>query len=786
MKRCLKILIAVLSLTLLFIFSVDAENNIIKEIEISNFTELKNALENQNDNGRLTLVLQNDISEDSSASVVFDVQYPNDLTIDLNGYNLSVASKLSSVLFRLSSAVNFSVINSESEESEINFNTSSNEISYMFLFENKSAKCSFYGDVAVNMNTSSAYIEVGGEYSYIFCCEFLDSLILNGTKVTSYAYNPVIISAVNSGLNMSDLSILGNAVLYNGSFSRTSPTVEIDSSVIETINFKTMNIINEYTVNTVSLNDIANNSKPIAYFENLAASDFSTFSFGNISSNMVFGNGYIYKNVTVKGDIALVFNCNHDESVAKVFCSLGHIMVCKNCGEYIGIEAHNEKVLVPATAASCTTDGLSESRVCSNENCGYEICASQVLKATGHSAVTDEATSATCTKSGLTKGSHCAACGEVLLQQKTISALGHIVDEETITETSATCTSKGTKMGCCSRCKATITTKTNALGHNFTQKVIDDAHLVYAPTYTYGGEYYYDCTRCSAKSSNTFIADNKLTLGTTNKLTATQTTNSIKLSWSKVKDATGYRVYQKVDGAWKKIASTTAVTYNVTNLKAGTKYYFYVIAYIKENGKTIWSTGKTNITTATQPETPAKTSATQSVSTVKLSWSASSGATGYRVYKYNSNTKKYEAIAWVKGATTYKISKLNSGTVYYFKIKPYIKLSNGEFVWGSFTNKIQTATKPSVPKLSVKSLSKGSAILSWTNVSGESGYQVYYCKTKNGTYKKLETYAANTTLKKLTSLESGKTYYFKVRAYKKVAGTTIYGGFSDVKSVKIK
>jgi hypothetical protein len=40
-----------------------------------------------------------------------------------------------------------------------------------------------------------------------------------------------------------------------------------------------------------------------------------------------------------------------------------------------------------------------------------------------------------------------------------------------------------------------------------------------------------------------------------------------------------------------------------------------------------------------------------------------------------------------------------------------------------------------------------------------------------------------TTIK---GLKSGKTYYFKVRAYKKTADGTILGSFSTVKSAKIK
>lgn len=70
--------------------------------------------------------------------------------------------------------------------------------------------------------------------------------------------------------------------------------------------------------------------------------------------------------------------------------------------------------------------------------------------------------------------------------------------------------------------------------------------------------------------------------------------------------------------------------------------------------------------------------------------------------------------------------------------------------------------------------------LSWRNVKGASGYQIYRSASKNGKYKKVKTTKAKSwTNQKLTT---GKTYYYKVRAYKK-SEKTIYGAFS--KTIKV-
>jgi hypothetical protein len=84
----------------------------------------------------------------------------------------------------------------------------------------------------------------------------------------------------------------------------------------------------------------------------------------------------------------------------------------------------------------------------------------------------------------------------------------------------------------------------------------------------------------------------------------------------------------------------------------------------------------------------------------------------------------------------------------------------------------------------VATAGKNDVSLKWNSVKGADGYEVYFGEKENGKYRKL----ANTekTNFKKTKLVSGKKYYFKVRAYKKTAGGTVYGSFSNVKSTKIK
>jgi len=82
-----------------------------------------------------------------------------------------------------------------------------------------------------------------------------------------------------------------------------------------------------------------------------------------------------------------------------------------------------------------------------------------------------------------------------------------------------------------------------------------------------------------------------------------------------------------------------------------------------------------------KPRATKEIKATPYKKTVKLSWTKVTGADGYRVYKYNSETKEFEKIATVKKGTTYKVKDLKSKRTYKFKVRAYTK-DDGETIWG--------------------------------------------------------------------------------------------------------
>ena len=127
------------------------------------------------------------------------------------------------------------------------------------------------------------------------------------------------------------------------------------------------------------------------------------------------------------------------------------------------------------TAPTCTKAGV-KTFTCAT--CGETR--TEDIKATGHALVVDEAVAPTCTETGLTEGSHCSVCNEVIKAQEEVLALGHTWDDGVIT-TAPTCTKTGIKTFTCTTCGEIRTEDIKATGHTV---VVDEA---VAPTCTESG-----------------------------------------------------------------------------------------------------------------------------------------------------------------------------------------------------------------------------------------------------------------------------------------------------------
>lgn len=77
------------------------------------------------------------------------------------------------------------------------------------------------------------------------------------------------------------------------------------------------------------------------------------------------------------------------------------------------------------------------------------------------------------------------------------------------------------------------------------------------------------------------------------------------------------------------------------------------------------------------------------------------------------------------------------------------------------------------------------ATIKWKKVSNATSYQIYRATTKDGTYTKVATVSSSKLSYTNKSLTKKKTYYYKVRALRKMNSVTSYSNYSSIKSIKI-
>ena len=100
------------------------------------------------------------------------------------------------------------------------------------------------------------------------------------------------------------------------------------------------------------------------------------------------------------------------------------------------------------------------------------------------------------------------------------------------------------------------------------------------------------------------------------------------------------------------------------------------------------------------------------------------------------------------------------------------------------TDKTSSLAKQTVK---LKAFGKGKLKVSWKKDKNASGYEITYSTKKSFKNKKtVVVKSKKTTSKVIKKLKSKKTYYVKVRSYKKSGKTKVYGSYSKVKSLRSK
>lgn len=149
--------------------------------------------------------------------------------------------------------------------------------------------------------------------------------------------------------------------------------------------------------------------------------------------------------------------------------------------------------------------------------------------------------------------------------------------------------------------------------------------------------------------------------------------------------------------------------------------------------------------------------------------------------RYNSTASYDGAYDFWQYTSTGRVSGISGNVdMNYWYIKPG---SSTMFGTGSSAS-VQVAA-PATPSLSGKASSYDKVKLSWKKVSGASGYALYRYDSSKKEYVRIKTIGSGSTVSYTdTGRSMGKTYQYKLRAYKKASGQTVYSTSSKAVSVK--
>ena len=287
---------------------------------------------------------------------------------------------------------------------------------------------------------------------------------------------------------------------------------------------------------------------------------------------------------------------------------------------------------------------------------------------------------------------------------------------------------------------------------------------------TNGTTYYYEVAAVNGAGTSSVSAEVSGTPaappGTPTGLTATAGNAQVSLSWSASSGATSYSVYRGTTsgGETLLVSGVTSTSYVNTGLTNGTTYYYKVAAV--DSAGTSAESSEVSATPAGPPSTPTGLAATAGNAQVSLTWTTSSGATSYNVYR--STTSGGEGTTPIaSGVTTasYTNTGLTNATTYYYKVAAVDSVGTS-----AQSSEVSSTPNnfPAVPTGLTATAGNTQVSLSWSTSSGATSYNVYRGTTSGGESATPIATGLTSTTYTNTGLTNTTTYYYKVAAVNSV------------------
>lgn len=271
------------------------------------------------------------------------------------------------------------------------------------------------------------------------------------------------------------------------------------------------------------------------------------------------------------------------------------------------------------------------------------------------------------------------------------------------------------------------------------------------------------------------------------KLTNTQSIgyNTIQVNWNQVDGATGYTLYRKTTGKYKKLLDITGKTRTACQDQTavtGVKYTYTVRAFCKKGDVIKYSNCGDAITGTAYPAQVVPVAVKSlNYNSTEVMWKTVEGASGYKIYHKKATDKSYKLLGTALGKNNVRCIDSNTecGVDYCYTIKAFRTQGESDY-YGPNSRVIKGKSIPSAPVVKVSNLSYDSLNISWNKVNGADGYRIYYKNSNDTKWSRLTTFDnGDLTSFFQSSLTTGKKYTYTVRAYHKVDNSKCWGAYDN-------
>lgn len=208
-------------------------------------------------------------------------------------------------------------------------------------------------------------------------------------------------------------------------------------------------------------------------------------------------------------------------------------------------------------------------------------------------------------------------------------------------------------------------------------------------------------------------------------LTATDGVSSgpVALNWTAGLRATSYRVYRNTlnnSGTATLLGEVSVTNFNDSTAAPFVTYYYWASS-VNSTGASNYSGSDSGFRTLAAPGGLSASDGTSGVH-VALSWQASPGASGYRVYRHSSNSFGDSAMIANVVDSSFNDTSGDASTVYYYWVEAYTG-GGSSTVTGPDTG-FRTLSPPTNISAS-DGTSENFVSITWETADGASGYRVY-------------------------------------------------------------